>query len=79
MRPFLVVSPQPVIGQQADLFDRLEDVGAEHFLAVASVEALDVGILIGLAWLDVAQLDAMSLAPVDERVGRQFGSVVEPH
>ena len=79
MRPHFVVGPQPVLGQQADLLDRLEDLGAEHVLAVAAIEALDVGILIRFAWLDVTQFDAMSLAPVDERVGRQFGTVVEPH
>jgi hypothetical protein len=79
VRPFFVVGPQPVIGQQADLLDRFKDVGAEHFLAIAAIEALDVGILIRLARLDVAQLDALSLAPVDERLGGQFGAVVEAY
>jgi hypothetical protein len=49
------------------LLDRVEHVRIEHFVAVRSVEALDVGVLIGLAGLDEAQFDALRLAPLGER------------
>ena len=47
--PFFVVGPQPVVGHGADLLQRFEDVGAQHFLAIAAVEPLDVGVLVGPA------------------------------
>jgi hypothetical protein len=34
-------------------------VGVEHFVAEGAVEPLDVGILGGLAWLDVVKVDAV--------------------
>ena len=35
----------------------VEQVGAEHLFAVGPVEALDVGVLVGLARLDEARFD----------------------
>src|SRR6516162_1079286 len=40
------------------------------------VEGLDVGVLPGCAWFDVAGLDACEAAPVAEGVGDEFGAVV---
>ena len=46
-----------------DLTEILEQVGVEHFLAVAPIEALDEGVRIRLARLDEAKVDQVLLAP----------------
>ena len=51
--PLLVLDPQPRNGQRRQLGDRLKGVGVEHLHAIAPVETLDLGILVGLARLDV--------------------------
>jgi hypothetical protein len=53
-----------------------EEVGVEHLLPIAAVESLNVGVLIGLAGLDVADLDAVGLAPVGVGLGEELGPVV---
>jgi hypothetical protein len=45
MRPLLVVLVKPGFGDLAHLFERVEDVGAEHFLPIGLVEALDERVL----------------------------------
>ena len=47
-------------------------------MAEGSIEAFDVGILCGLAWLDVMEPDLIPFAPVDQFDGDQFWSVVDP-
>jgi len=76
VRPDFVVAIEPFGRDLADLVERVGQVGAQHFLAVGPVEALDVGVLIGLARLDEAKLDVLVLAPIGERLARQFGAVV---
>ena len=49
----------------------IEDLGP-----VASIEAFDVGVLIGLARLDVLHGDAAIGAPVHKRLRQQFGQNV---
>jgi hypothetical protein len=39
MRPLLVVFRDPRFGQLANLIDRVEQMGIEHFLAVGTIEA----------------------------------------
>jgi len=50
---------EPVGGDRAHLIQRVEQVGAQDFLTIGPVEALDVGVLIGLAGLDEAQFDVL--------------------
>jgi hypothetical protein len=50
--PEFVVVGQPVIGRVLDLADCVEQPGVEDLLAEAAVEALDEGVLVGLAGLD---------------------------
>jgi len=59
---FFVVLRYPGFGEIANLGDRVEQIGIEHFLAIGAVEALDKGVLIRLARLDVPQLDLPSLS-----------------
>ena len=66
MRSVFVVLGQPVIGDGLDLFDGVEQVSVEHLGSECPVEAFDVGVLIGLAGLDVVQRYALSLSPFDE-------------
>ena len=77
MRPLLVVLDEPILRDPLHLLDRFEDVGVEHFGSVGLVEALDECVLVRLAGLDEAQIDATALGPIDEGVARQLGSVVE--
>ena len=63
--PDFVVGPQPSIGELADLVERREKVDIEDRVAVGAVEALDESVLIGLAGLDVENLDAVLFAPID--------------
>ena len=57
MRPLLVVNDEPALGQRADLRQRLEEMRIEHLGAIAAIEALDEGILIGLSRLDIVEVD----------------------
>jgi hypothetical protein len=77
MRPAFVVREQPLVGQGLDLAERLEDVGVEDLLAAGAVEAFDKGVLVRLAWLDVAQRDLLLLAPGGEALRGELWTVVE--
>jgi hypothetical protein len=78
VRPIVVVGSQPLVRDRLDLGQGREDVGVEHLLAVRAVEAFDEGVLIGLAGLDVAELDRVLLTPVREDLRGELGTVVEP-
>jgi len=78
MRPAFVVREQPLVGQRLDLAERLEDIRIENFLAVGAVEALDEGVLIRLAGLDVAQGDLLRVAPRGEDLRGELWNVVQP-
>ncbi len=70
MRPLLVVNDEPALGQRACLRQRLEEMRIEHLGAIGAIEALDVGILIGLARLDVVEVNPAFVRPLDQRLGR---------
>jgi hypothetical protein len=59
VRSDFVVPLDPFGGDVADLVQRVEQVATQDFLAVGPVEALDVGVLVRLARLDEADLDAL--------------------
>ena len=73
-----VVGREPLVGKLLHLADRREDVRVEDFLAIGPVKALDEGVLIGLARLDVAERDPVHRAPRREGLGGELGTVVEP-
>lgn len=77
MRPPSVVDREPALGLGADVVERAEKVCVEDFLAIAPVEAFDVGILRGLPWLDVEQPHALTLGPRPKLLGDQFWTVVD--
>ena len=48
-------------------------MGIENLAAEGPVEALDVGVLGRLAWLDLVEPHAIGLGPSDELGGLEFG------
>ena len=59
-----VVALEPFGGDLPHLLQRVEQVCARNLFSIGPVEALDVGILVGLARLDETQLDILLLAPL---------------
>ena len=76
MGMLFVVGDQPGIGQLLNLIDRIEQTGIEHFRPEAAIEALDEGVLIGLAGLDEHQPDALIPGPVYEGMRGHLWTVV---
>lgn len=73
----LVVVDHPFVDDLPRLGQAAEEVGVVHFAAQAAVDALDVGVLGRLAWLDVMEGDAVTVAPGNEFVGDELGAVVD--
>ena len=63
MWSFFVVLLHPLLGLLSDFAQLLKHKHVEHRFAVAAIEPLDEGILIGLAGLDVADRDAAGSTP----------------
>jgi hypothetical protein len=59
-----VVALEPFGGDLPQLLQQVEQVCARNLFAIGPVEALDVGILVGLARLDETELDILLLAPL---------------
>ena len=74
MQPLGVVDRQPVLSDLPDLRQRREDPGIEHFVPLGAIEALDEGVLIGLAGRDRLQPDPLGLAPARQGLGDQLWS-----
>jgi hypothetical protein len=72
-----VVDPQPGVRQGPQFGDRLEEMRVEDLGPIAAIEAFDIGVLIGLARLDVMNRGAMRSTPIDEGLRRKFGTVVD--
>ena len=67
VRSDLVVSLQPVVGDLLHVGERIEQVGCQHLFSICPIEPLDERVLVRLARLDEAQLDALGLAPLGAR------------
>lgn len=72
----LVVLEHPPVGGLAHVVEAREQVAVEHFLAEGAVEAFDVGVLVGLARLDVLDGHAVGLGPLHESLAQEFRSIV---
>jgi hypothetical protein len=77
MGALLVVGDHPIVDEFADFGEGAEEVGVEDLVAEGAVEALDVGVLGGLAGLDVVEADVVVLAPGDKLGGDELGAVVD--
>ena len=60
----MVVAVSPVLGHAAHFVERGEDITIQHLGSEGAVEAFDVGVLSGLARLDVNQLNTVLLCPL---------------
>lgn len=76
MRAEFVVVTQPFIGQGLHLLNVFKDVGIQDFRAEGAVEAFHEGILVGLSWLDIKQLDAFGLSPFIKCMRSHLRSIV---
>ena len=76
MWPVVVVSVQPVGRHVPHFLEGVEHVAVQYLGAVGLVEAFDIGVLGGLAWLDVIEGDALGLRPFGQGVGDELGAIV---
>lgn len=72
----LVVVDREAPACLADVLEPGEQMNIKDFLAVGAVEALDVGVLVRLAGLDVLDRHAVCLRPLHERLAEELRSVV---
>jgi hypothetical protein len=78
VRAVVVVSPEPLRGVSCSLLDGFDDVLVEPFMPHGAVVALDVGVLLRLAWLDVLDGNPMFLGPFHQLFTDVFRAVVHP-
>ena len=76
MLPVLVVVDEEAPRGLADVIQSCKQIAIEHVLAVGAVEALDVGVLVRLAGLDVLDGYAAALGPGSERLAQEFRAVI---
>ena len=60
----------------ADIVQAGEQVPVKHLFPERAVEALDVGILVRLAGLDVLDGHAIAFGPGSERLAQEFRAVI---
>jgi len=75
MGAFLVVNRDPFVGNLADLNQIFKEIGIQDFMPIGSVEPLNKRVLAGFAGLDVSQLDAFVLAPLNQCCTAQLPAV----
>ena len=74
--PLVVVGPEPTHCFVLHLLDCLEQGSGKPSVADRSVVALNVGVLLRFAWLDVLDPDALLLCPGEQRAADVFGTVI---
>ena len=72
----VVVSPEPVGGGFLNLRDRVKQSLAQSVVTHGAVVALNVGVLLGLAGLDVFHVDVLAAGPVPNGLTQVFRTVV---
>lgn len=76
MRPDIVVIVAPEGQRSAGIGQAVEDLFVETFVAQASVEGLNVAVLLRLAGVDVMPLDLVLVCLFQDRFARELRSVV---
>lgn len=66
MGSLFVVLEHPPVGRLADIVEAGEQAMVQDLVTEGPIEALDVGVLVGLAGLDVLDGQAVALGPLDE-------------
>ena len=73
MRPDCIEVTPPTFDDDLGLTQRVEDFAIEQFIAQACVEALDVAVFPGTAWLDIGRLCADRCDPFPYNLGQNSG------
>ena len=76
MGTLLVVLEHPPVRGLAHVVEAGEQVLVQDLLAEGPVEAFEVGVLVGLAGLDVADGHAVELGPLHEGLAQELRAVV---
>lgn len=63
MRGGVIVFASPEFNLVTSIFKRQEPVGVQAFVAQPAIEALDIGVLVGLAGLDQAERNTVAMRP----------------
>src|SRR5919108_3701376 len=71
-----IVGHAPRLDRFACLAEAHEPVLVETLIAQPAIEALDVGVLVWLAWLDEVQFDTMGVGPRVDGSANELGAVV---
>ncbi len=79
MWPDIVVVVAPKGQRSAGIGQAVEDLLVEAFVAQASVEALDVAILLRLSGVDVVPLDAVVVGTFQDGLAGEFGAIVRDY
>jgi hypothetical protein len=76
MGTLLVVLEHPPVRRLAYVVEAGEQVLVQDLLAEGPVEAFDVGVLVGLAGLDLADGHAVELGPLHEGLAQELRAIV---
>ena len=79
MRSVFVIINQPLVSDGLNLFKIGKKIRIEHLSATSPIKALDKGILVWLAWLDISDGDAFGRCPFGEHLQDQFRPIVQPY
>ena len=79
MRSVFVVINQPLVSDGLNLFKIGKKIRIKHLSAVSPIKALDKGILVWLAWLDILDGDTFGRCPFGEHLRDQFRPIVQPY
>jgi len=79
MRPDCIEVTPPTFDDDLGLAQRVEDFAIEQFITQACVEALDVTIFPGTAWLDIGRLCTNRCDPLLHSLGHKLRPVVRPN
>ena len=72
----MVVAPHPLRGKLPHLVEVAPIILGQPLVANRSIEALHIGILLGLSRLDMFYANALATGPVQQRSADVFGPVV---
>jgi len=78
MWPVLVVVDHPPVGGFPNFGQGAEQVKAEHFISIGSVESFDISVLVWFSGLNVVNHHAGRLGPGDKVAAEKLWAVIGP-
>ena len=76
MGPLFIVLLHPLGTDLPHLLKRVEHIGIQHFMPERPIESFDKSILTRLAWLNIAESDAVLRTPASKALRQKFWSIV---